>query len=76
MMASSKDKRTKEKGNETQDIAYLVKTKQQLDKMNRILGTNEKVYPALYVKMLGTLVQTDTWRASYMKNVGYKIIRI
>lgn len=76
MMASSKDKRTKEKDNETQDIAYLVKTKRQLNKMNSILGTNEKVYPALYVKMLGTLVQTDAWRASYMKNVGYKIIRI
>lgn len=66
----------KEKSQNVTDVAYVVKTKQQLERMNKLLGTRETVYPALYVKVLGTLIQTDMWRMPYMKNVGYNVIRL
>lgn len=35
----------KEKSQNVTDVAYVVKTKQQLERMNKLLGTRETVYP-------------------------------
>lgn len=33
--------------------AYIIKKKKQLEKLNKIFGTAETVYPALYVDIFG-----------------------
>lgn len=57
----------------TQERAYKVNTLRQLQKLNLMYGTNETMYPALYVDMFGMLTITTQTEKS-LRNVGYDIV--
>lgn len=51
--------------------AYIIKKKKQLEKLNKIFGTAETVYPALYVDIFGmpTLQASSGKRRSNLSDI-------
>ena len=56
--------------------AYIIKKKKQLEKLKKIFGTAETVYPALYVDIFGMPTPTSLKRKKALKSFGYQIINL
>lgn len=61
------------KNPETRERAYKVNTSRQLQKLNQTFGTDEVIYPAIYVDMFGMLT-ISLQSEEALRNVGYDII--
>lgn len=62
----------------TEYRAYLVKTKKQLERFNRLFCCDGDVYPAIYISFLGgfSVVLYDKLVASHYEKLGYTVIRV
>lgn len=56
--------------------AYIVTSKESLNRFNYIFGLDEHEYPAIYVDMFGMMTISDIGHEQFLRNVGYEIITI
>lgn len=57
-------------------IGIVVKTKEELDKLNEQVGADVKTYPAIYTVSHGELCENSVGRENFLKEIGYLLVSV